>query len=82
MSKYGNCQLCGEIIESGLSIEPFGNCCTKCVNEIKGDVMNKRLTPSEIIENNIKIYAENNIKNLDDLNAYTLKIRLENKENK
>jgi len=36
--------------------------------------MNKRLTPSEIIENNIK--------NLDDLNAYTLKIRLENKENK
>jgi hypothetical protein len=44
--------------------------------------MNKRLTPSEIIENNIKIYKENNIKNLDDLNAYTLKIRLENKESK
>jgi hypothetical protein len=41
--------------------------------------VNKRLTPQEIIENNIKIYAENNIKNLDDLNAYTLKIRLENK---
>ena len=34
MSKYGDCKLCGEIIESGLSIEPFGNCCDKCVNEI------------------------------------------------
>lgn len=38
-------------------------------------------TPAEIIENNKKIYKDNNIKNLDDLNAYTLKIRLENKEN-
>jgi hypothetical protein len=42
--------------------------------------MNK-LTAAEIIAENKKIYAENNIKNLDDLNAYTLKIRLENKEN-
>ena len=41
--------------------------------------MNKKLTIQEIIENNIKIYKENNIKNLDDLNAYTLKIRLANK---
>jgi hypothetical protein len=40
-----------------------------------------RLTLQEIIENNKRIYRENNIKNLDDLNAYTLKIRLENKEN-
>jgi hypothetical protein len=38
-----------------------------------------RLTIEEIIENNKRIYKENNIKNLDDLNAYTLKIRLENK---
>ena len=37
-----------------------------------------RLTIEEIIENNKRIYEENNIKNLDDLNAYTLKIRLEN----
>jgi hypothetical protein len=36
-----------------------------------------RLTPQEIVENNKRIYAENNIKNLDDLNEYTLKIRLE-----
>lgn len=40
-----------------------------------------KLTPAEIIENNKKINKDNNIKNLDDLNAYTLKIRLENKEN-
>jgi hypothetical protein len=40
-----------------------------------------KLTPAEIIENNKKIYKDNNIKNLDDLIAYTLKIRLENKEN-
>lgn len=40
-----------------------------------------KLTPAEIIENNKKIYKENNIKNLEDLNAYTLRIRLENKEN-
>jgi hypothetical protein len=39
-----------------------------------------KLTVQEIIEQNKKIFAENNIKNLDDLNAYTLKIRLENKE--
>jgi hypothetical protein len=41
-----------------------------------------RLTIEEIIENNKRIYKENNIKNLDDLNAYTLKIRLENKGDK
>jgi hypothetical protein len=44
--------------------------------------INRRRTASEIIQDNIKIYKENNIKNLDDLNAYTLKIRLENKESK
>jgi hypothetical protein len=38
-----------------------------------------RMTAQEIIEENKRIYAENNIKNLDDLNAYTLKVRLENK---
>jgi hypothetical protein len=41
-----------------------------------------KLTPSEIIENNKKIIAENNLKNLNDINAYTLKIRLENKGDK
>jgi len=41
-----------------------------------------KLTIEEIIENNKRIYKENNIKNLDDLNAYTLKIRLENKGDK
>jgi hypothetical protein len=39
-----------------------------------------RSTPSDIIENNKRIYAENNIRNLDDLNAYTLKMRLAGKE--
>jgi len=41
--------------------------------------MNKRLTPSEIIENNKRIIKENNLKNLNDIVNYTLKIRLENK---
>jgi hypothetical protein len=41
-----------------------------------------RLTAQEIIEQNKRIYAENNIKNLDDLNAYTLRMRLENKSPK
>jgi hypothetical protein len=45
------------------------------------EVISRRLTPQEIIGENIRIYAENNIKNLDDLNAYTLKERLANKEN-
>ena len=40
-----------------------------------------RLTLQEIIENNKRIYNENNIKNLDDLNAYTINTRLENMEN-
>ena len=42
----------------------------------------ERLTPSEIVENNKKIIKENNIKNLNDLLAYTLKSRLATKENK
>jgi RNA polymerase-binding transcription factor DksA len=37
INDFGDCQLCGEIIVDGLLIEPFGNCCDKCVNEIKGD---------------------------------------------
>jgi hypothetical protein len=44
--------------------------------------MTNRLTPSEIIENNKRIIRENNLKNLNDINAYTLKIRLENKGDK
>jgi hypothetical protein len=36
-----------------------------------------RLTPQEIVENNKRIIAENNLKNLNDILAYTLKIRLE-----
>jgi RNA polymerase-binding transcription factor DksA len=35
MNDYGDCQLCGEVIESGLSIEPFGNCCDECVKQIQ-----------------------------------------------
>jgi RNA polymerase-binding transcription factor DksA len=34
-NKYGDCQLCGEVIESGLSIEPFGNFCANCVKQIQ-----------------------------------------------
>ena len=41
--------------------------------------MNRLLTAQEIIENNKKIIAENNLKNLQDIVNYTLKIRLENK---
>jgi hypothetical protein len=44
--------------------------------------MTNRLTPSEIIENNKRIIRENNLKNLNDINAYTLKTRLENKGDK
>jgi hypothetical protein len=51
------------------------------IEERRRSEVNRRLTPQEIIEENIRIYAENNIKNLDDLNAYTLKQRLANKEN-
>jgi len=51
------------------------------IEERRRSEVNRRLTPQEIIEDNIRIYAENNIKNLDDLNAYTLKERLANKEN-
>ena len=40
----------------------------------------KRLTPEQIIENNKKIIAENNLKNLNEVVAYTLKARLSNKE--
>ena len=40
----------------------------------------KRLTPAEIIENNKKIIAENNLKSWKDIHAYTLKTRLANKE--
>lgn len=40
----------------------------------------RRLTAQEIIEENKRIYAENNIKNLGDLNAFTLKERLENRD--
>ena len=40
-----------------------------------------RLTPQEIVENNKRIIAENNLKNLNDILAYTLKIRLEKETN-
>lgn len=40
----------------------------------------KRLTPAEIIENNKKIIEENNLKSWKDIHAYTLKVRLSNKE--
>lgn len=44
--------------------------------------MNKRLTPSEIIENNKRIIAENKLSTWAEVHAYTLKVRLENKETK
>jgi hypothetical protein len=44
--------------------------------------MNKRLTPSEIIENNKVIIKDNNLTNLNEIIKYTLKIRLENKGDK
>jgi hypothetical protein len=44
--------------------------------------MTNRLTPNEVIENNKRIIKENNLKNLNDINAYILKIRLENRGDK
>ena len=38
-----------------------------------------RLTAQEIIENNKKIIAENNLKNWQEIHDYTLVTRLENK---
>jgi hypothetical protein len=43
--------------------------------------MNKRLTPNEIVENNKKIIAENKLTSWQDIHNYTIKARLENKEN-
>jgi hypothetical protein len=40
-----------------------------------------RLTPAQIIENNKKIIEENNLKTWEEIHAFTLKTRLENKEN-
>jgi hypothetical protein len=40
-----------------------------------------RLTAQEIIENNKRIIQENNLKNWQEIHAFTLKTRLENKEN-
>jgi hypothetical protein len=44
--------------------------------------MNKHLTPNEIVENNKRIIEENNLSTWAEIHAYTLKVRLENKENK
>jgi hypothetical protein len=41
-----------------------------------------RLTPAQIIENNKRIIEENNLKTWEEIHAFTLKTRLENKENK
>ena len=41
-----------------------------------------RLTPAQIIENNKRIIKENNLKTWEEIHAFTLKTRLENKENK
>ena len=40
-----------------------------------------RLTPSEIIENNKKIIEENKLTTWNEIHAFTLKTRLENKDN-
>jgi len=41
--------------------------------------MNKRLTAQEIIENNKRIIAENNLKSWREIHNYTITARLENK---
>ena len=41
-----------------------------------------RITAQEIIENNKRIIAENKLSTWQEIHDYTLKIRLENKENK
>ena len=41
-----------------------------------------RLTVEQIIENNKRIVEDNNLKNWQEIHAFTLKTRLENKENK
>ena len=41
--------------------------------------MNKPLTAQEIVENNKKIIAENDLKSWEEIHAFTLKQRLENK---
>jgi hypothetical protein len=38
-----------------------------------------KLTPAEIIENNKKIIAENNLKSWQEIHSFTLNARLENK---
>ena len=38
-----------------------------------------KLTANEIIENNKRIIAENNLKSWEEIHAFTLKTRLENK---
>jgi|SanBayMetagenome_1026888.scaffolds.fasta_scaffold20152_2 hypothetical protein len=40
-----------------------------------------RLTVEQVIENNKRIIEENNLKTWDEIHAFTLKTRLENKEN-
>lgn len=40
-----------------------------------------RLSAQQIIENNQKIIAENNLKSWEDIHNFTLKTRLESKEN-
>jgi hypothetical protein len=41
--------------------------------------MNKPLTASEIVENNKRIIAENNLQNWQEIHNFTLRQRLENK---
>ncbi len=41
-----------------------------------------RLTVEQVIENNKRIVKDNNLKNWQEIHAFTLKTRLENKENK
>ncbi len=46
IDSYGSCGLCGAVIESGLSIEPFGNCCQNCVDDVKQFGTSKVLSDS------------------------------------
>lgn len=39
-----------------------------------------RLSPAQIIENNLRIIADNDLKSWQDIHDYTIKTRLENKD--
>ena len=44
VNNYGDCGLCGVAIEQGLSLEPFGNCCQNCIDDVKQFGTSRTLT--------------------------------------